>query len=55
VHIPKKASKLHPLTKEEKKQNRELSSKRILVENKICQLKVFDILDEKYRNKQKRF
>lgn len=55
VSIPKKASKLHPLTKEEKKQNKELSSKRILVENKIRQLKVFDILDEKYRNKQKRF
>lgn len=55
VRIPKKASKLHPLSKEDKNQNKELSSKRILVENKICQLKVFDILDEKYRNKQKRF
>ncbi len=55
VYIPKKASKKQPLTKEEKQKNYELSKKRILVENKLCQIKVFDIFDEKYRNKWRRF
>lgn len=55
VDMPKKWSKKHPLTKAEKKTNTELSKKRILVENKLCQIKVFDIFDEKYRNKWRRF
>lgn len=53
--IPAKNSKLHRLTKEQKKENRALSRKRILIENIIRKLKVFRILSERYRNRRKRF
>jgi IS5 family transposase len=53
--IPAKKSKLHPLTKEQKANNRQLSHERILVENVIRKLKVFRILSERYRNRRKRF
>lgn len=53
--IPKKKSKKYPLTKEEKKQNREVSRKRIVVENVLCMLKRFRILSDRYRNRRKRF
>ena len=52
---PKKKSKYHPLTAEEKAANRALSRKRILVENVIGRLKVFRILSERYRNRRRRF
>jgi len=52
---PKKKSKHHPLTKEEKALNRELSRQRILVEHVIGRLKVFRLLSERYRNRRKRF
>lgn len=54
VMIPKKNSKLKKLTKEERRANRELASKRVKVENVIRQLKIFRILGEKYRNRRKR-
>jgi hypothetical protein len=50
VEMPHKWSKKHKLTKEQKKYNHQLSKKRIKVENKICELKVFEILDERYRS-----
>ncbi len=53
--LPAKRSKLHPLTKEQKANNRKLSHERILVENIIRRLKVFRILAERYRNRRKRF
>ena len=53
--IPAKNSKLHQLTKEQKKYNRALSRKRILIENIIRKLKIFRILSERYRNRRKRF
>lgn len=52
---PVKKSKLHPLTKEQKASNRELSRERIFVENVIRRLKIFRILSERYRNRRKRF
>lgn len=52
---PKKKSKLHPLTVEQKAANREISRVRITVENVIGRLKVFRILAERYRNRRKRF
>ena len=52
---PKKATKKNPLSKKEKKENRNLSSKRILVENVIGAIKKFRILSSKYRNRRKRF
>jgi hypothetical protein len=54
VLIPKKKSKLHKLTKEEKRSNRELASKRVKVENVIRRLKIFRILGERYRNRRRR-
>ena len=52
---PSKKSKKHPLTDEQKKQNRELSRKRIFCEHVIGKLKIFRILKERYRNRRKRF
>jgi hypothetical protein len=53
--LPKKSSKKKPLTREEKKQNREISSERVLNENVIGSLKRFKIVSDKYRNRRKRF
>jgi transposase len=53
--LPKKNTKKNPLTKEDKKQNHEISSKRVLVENVIRKVKIFKIMSEKYRNRRKRF
>jgi hypothetical protein len=53
--LPKKSSKQKPLTREEKKQNREISSERVLNENVIGSLKRFKIVSDKYRNRRKRF
>jgi hypothetical protein len=52
---PHKRSKKHPLTPEQKQENHELSSKRILCENVIGSVKRFRILSERYRNRRKRF
>jgi len=52
---PAKKSKLHPLSHEQKADNRDLSRKRIFIENIIRRLKVFRILSERYRNRRKRF
>lgn len=54
VLIPKKNTKLKKLTKAEKRANRELSKKRIKVENVIRRLKIFRILGERYRHRRKR-
>ena len=53
--VPKKKSKKNPLTKEDKKRNREISSKRVMNENAIGRLKIFKIISERYRNRRKRF
>jgi pyruvate-formate lyase-activating enzyme len=53
--IPQKRYKGHPLTKEEKRENHEISSKRVKVENVIGFLKRFKILSERYRNRRKAF
>jgi hypothetical protein len=55
VILPKKNSKLHQLSKTEKKANRELAAKRVKVENVIRRLKIFRILSERYRHRRKRF
>ena len=55
VTLPLKNSKLHRLTKAEKKLNRELAGKRAKVENVIRRLKIFRILSERYRHRRKRF
>ena len=53
--LPKKKSKKNPLTKEDKRNNRKLSSKRVLNENAISVLKRFSIISDRYRNRRKRF
>ena len=53
--LPKKNTKKNPLTKEDKKQNHKISSKRVLVENVIRKVKIFKIMSEKYRNRRRRF
>lgn len=53
--IPKKKSKLHPLTLEDKMVNKAKASARIFVEHVNAKIKTFKILGEKYRNRRKRF
>ena len=52
---PIKSTKKHKLTYEEKKYNRELSRRRIVIEHINCVLKRFRILSSRYRSKQKHF
>ena len=52
---PKKKSRHHPLTVEQKVANRELARQRIFVEHVIRKVKIFRILSERYRNRRKRF
>lgn len=51
---PQKKKRKSPLTKEEKKHNRELASQRVVVEHVIRKLKVWRILGERYRNRRRR-
>lgn len=53
--MPKKKSKKYPLTPEDKKRNKELSSQRVLNEHIIGMIKRFKIVADKYRNRRKRF
>ncbi|MFH1644547.1 MAG: IS5 family transposase [bacterium] len=53
--VPRKKSKLKPLTSEDKQYNRELSRKRVLNEHVIGNIKRFKIISDKYRNRRKRF
>jgi hypothetical protein len=53
--LPKKKSKKKPLTKQDKKENQRISSIRITIENIIREVKIFRIVAEKYRNRQRRF
>ena len=53
--MPKKRSKKNPLTAEDKKKNRELSSQRVLNEHVIGKIKRFKIISDRYRNRRKRF
>lgn len=53
--IPKKKSKLHELTDEEKIFNKQLSQERIVIEHVNRELKIFRIMKETYRNHQNRY
>lgn len=53
--LPKKSSKKKPLTREEKRQNQEISRDRVVNENVIGSLKRFKIINDRYRNRRKRF
>lgn len=53
--LPKKKTKKNPLTSWDKKENKKLSSQRVINENVIGMLKRFKIIADKYRNRRKRF
>lgn len=53
--LPKKKSWKNPFTKEDKKKNQKLASKRVINENVVGMLKRFKIIADKYRNRRKRF
>lgn len=53
--IPKKKSKLNPLTNDDKELNKLISSNRIAIEHVNSQLKIFRILSERYRNRRNTF
>lgn len=55
VEIPKKSSKNHKLTQDDKKENQLKASKRIYVEHINAKIKTFQILKQKYRNRRKRY
>lgn len=52
---PHKSSKNKKLTKEQKKENRNLASRRVLNEHVIGRIKRFKIIKDTYRNRRKRF
>jgi IS5 family transposase len=52
---PRKKSRKSELTEEQRQSNRELASRRVVVEHVIRSLKIFRILAERYRNRRKRF
>ena len=52
--IPMKKSKTHSLLAEEKVYNRELSRRRISIENINAEIKVFKIMTYPYRNRRRR-
>ncbi len=51
--IPHKSSKKKKLTQKQKKENRKLSSKRVVVEHAIGKMKIWHILSQRFRNKRK--
>ena len=52
---PHKKPRKAELTDEQKQSNRELASRRVVVEHVIRSLKIFRIVAERYRNRRKRF
>jgi len=52
---PKKRPRKGKLSIAERKENRELAKKRIIIENVFAHLKRFRILQGRYRNRRKRF
>ena len=53
--LPKKRSKKNPLTAQDKRENREISSDRVLNEHMIGLIKRFKIVADRYRNRRRRF
>lgn len=52
---PRRKPRKGQLSAAEKRSNRELARRRIVVEHVIRSLKIFRILSERYRNRRKRF
>lgn len=55
ARIPYKASKNHPLTKEQKQFNKQLAKERVLIEHINRRCKIFRIVKDTYRGKHKKY
>ena len=55
AEVPHKASKHHPLTREQKQYNRQLAKERTIVEHRIRECKIFRICKDQYRGKHKNY
>ncbi|MFL6213790.1 MAG: transposase family protein [Blastocatellia bacterium] len=55
VAIPKKPSKHHPLTVGEKRRNRRLAKRRIVVEHAISRVKKYQVMGSKYRHGEREY
>jgi IS5 family transposase len=53
--VPHKASKYHPLSKEQKQYNRQLAKERTVIEHRNRECKIFLICKERYRGKHKNY
>jgi len=53
--LPRKKRKNQKRTKEDKRHNRDVSSRRVASEHGVGFIKRFKILSERYRNRRKRF
>ena len=53
--VPKKSTKKHKLTKEDKKYNSIISRRRIYIEHVNRHIKKFRIVSTRYRNKRRKF
>lgn len=52
VELPQKASKHHPLTLREKRRNRRLAQRRIVVEHALSRVKKYEVMGSKYRHRE---
>ncbi|MFL6273822.1 MAG: transposase family protein [Blastocatellia bacterium] len=55
VELPKKPSKHHPLTASQKRRNRRLAKRRIVVEHAISRVKKYQVMGSKYRHREKAY
>jgi IS5 family transposase len=55
ARTPHKATKKHPLTPVQKRENRALAQRRLPVEHTIRRLKIFRCLSSVYRHRRRRF
>jgi len=55
VELPKKPSKHHLLTASEKRRNRRLAKRRMVVEHVISRVKKYQVLGSKYRHQEDQY
>lgn len=55
AEVPFKSSKHHPLTKEQKRYNRQLAKERTMIEHRNRECKIFRICKDRYRGKHKNY
>ncbi len=55
AEVPHKASKHHPLTRQQKQYNRQLAKERTIVEHRNRECKIFRICKDQYRGKHQNY